>query len=546
MSYFEDLWPRVKANLKSGITVSLVSIPLSVSLAVASQTSPVVGIITAIWAGMMAGFFGGSNYNIVGPTGALSGILAAFSISQGAGSLSMLAITSGIIVLIAFALKLERYMVFIPKSAVQGFTLGVAFVIGLNQMNSAFGLKVTAVHEKFIDNLGESFKNFGTISIGSTVVFIIFLIGLFIFAFTLPKLPGAIILTPPGILLGYLSLKGHIPLTITTLGQKFPSMDARLFTSWPFKFNSKFIGASFTVAIVGILETMLSAKIADGMTKTKHNKSREMFGLAIANIVSGIFGGIPATSALARTSLNIKTGATDRISAVISSFSIIIISFILLPFFKYIPMAVIASILVFVAIRMVEIHEMIIMFKHDLVSFFIAIAVGAITVYEDPIYGILFGTALSLILFMNKLSDGQYDISVVKTAEQDFQKVAVEEDISLDEEDKTLVYTFKGQLAYINALSHVNRFEKEIGSNRNIVLRLRELYTIDLDGIEAFDEIIFTCKKNENNVCIAGASAAMIEKLRCSESFHDLESEGRIFEKTSEALRYFTSGPIEL
>jgi len=546
MSAFGDLLKKIKENLKSGITVSLVSIPLSVSLAVASQTSPVVGIITAIWAGMMSGLFGGSNYNIVGPTGALSGTLAAFSISQGTGSLSMLAITSGIIIFIAFALKLERYMVFIPKSAVQGFTLGVAFVIGLNQLNSAFGLKVTAVHEKFIDNLMESFKAFHTVNLGSSVVFVVFLIGLFIFAFTLPKLPGAIILTPPGILLGYLSLKGKIPLAITTLGQKYPNMDARLYTSWPFKFNSKFIGASFTVAIVGILETMLSAKIADGMTKTKHNKSREMFGLAIANIVSGIFGGIPATSALARTSLNIKTGATYRISAVISSISIIIISFLLLPFFKYIPMAVIASILVFVAIRMVEVHEMIIMFKHDLVSFFIAIAVGAITVYEDPIYGILFGTALSLILFMNKLSDGQYDIQITRGPQQDFQRVPAEDELSMYDDDRTIIYTIKGQLAYINALSHVTRFEKEIGKNRNIVLRLRELYAIDLDGIEAFDEIIFTCKKNGNTVSLCGASSSIVEKLRCSQSFNELMTEGRVFEKTSEALRSFSNGPNEL
>ena len=128
---------RLAANWQSGITVSLVSIPLSVSLAVASQATPVMGIITAIWAGLMAAIFGGSNYNIVGPTGALSGLLAAYALTQGVSMLPMLAIVAGLFVLIAYAARLERFLVFVPASAIQGFTLGVAFIIGLNQLNFA-------------------------------------------------------------------------------------------------------------------------------------------------------------------------------------------------------------------------------------------------------------------------------------------------------------------------------------------------------------------------------------------------------------------------
>ena len=153
------MFSRMKNNWKSGVTVALVSIPLSISLAVASQTSPVVGIVTAIWAGLITSLFGGSNFNIVGPTGALSGILASYAIVHGAPSLAMVAIVSGIFILIAYVFQLEKYLKFIPSSAVHGFTLGVACIIALNQANFALGINGLEKHERFIDNLIETTRH---------------------------------------------------------------------------------------------------------------------------------------------------------------------------------------------------------------------------------------------------------------------------------------------------------------------------------------------------------------------------------------------------
>ena len=541
-----EFWIKVKNNLKSGITVSLVSIPLSVSLAVASQTSPIVGIITAIWGGLLAGFFGGSNYNIVGPTGALSGILATYSLTYGAGALSSLAIITGIIILIAYFFHLEKYLVYIPQSAVEGFTLGVAFVIGLGQLNSAFGIKVTHVHKEFFNNLIETFKSFHTYSLTTAITFIIFLIGLFIFAKYLPKLPGAIMLTPVGILLGYLSLKKVIPLTLLTLGEKYPTMSAKIFTPWTLTFPSGIYMTSFTVALIAVIETMLSAKIADGMTKTKHNKSREMLGCSLANIVSGLFGGIPATAALARTTLNIKTGATDRISAVISSFSIIIISFVLLPFFKYVPMAVIASILIFTAIRMVDISHFTHMYHHDKIALFISFLVASITIYTDPIYGILIGSGLSLLLFMNKLSEGQFEVTIMRDNQEEPEKISNESNLALQYEDSSIVYTIKGQLAYINSFAHIKRFESMLKGNRNIVLRLRELYYIDLDGVEALEEMLELCKKNNSSICISGVNPTVLPMARLSDNFREIEAQSQVLERTSDALRSLGVEPEEV
>lgn len=528
---------KMKSNLKSGITVSLISIPLSVSLAVASQTTPVAGIITAIWAGLIASIFGGSNFNIVGPTGALSGILATYAIIHGASALPVLAIATGIIILIAYILKLEKFLIYVPKSAIQGFTLGVAFIIGLNQLNSAFGIRVPEVHERFIENLFESFHNFSSASSTTFIIFTIFLTTLFVFAKKVPKFPGAIILTPFGILLGYLSVNKFIPFSLTTLGQKYPDIAPKLFTSWSFEFNSDLLTAAATVAVVAILETMLSAKVADGMTKTKHHRRKEMLGLGLANIVTGFFGGIPATAALARTSLNIKTGASDKISATISSLSIIVISFMFLTTFKYIPMAVIASILVFVAVRMIEIHEFKHMFKNDKTAFALSIIVAFITVYEDPIIGILLGTSLSLLVFMQKLSHGQFELMVNSTKGKKIYKITKDEHIRLNKYDHTLVYTIKGQLAYINAQSHISRFENRLNGSQTIIIRLRELYFIDLDGVEALDEIIEICKKSNRNIYITGVNPYIEELLKNSDDYLRLKKTKHVFNKTTEVLK---------
>lgn len=144
-----------KLNWKSGLTVSLVAIPLSISLAVASHASPVVGILTAIWAGLVAALMGGSNYNVVGPTGALSGILASYAILHGSETLATVALLSGVIIYLAYVFRLHKYLVFVPGSAIHGFTLGVAFIIGLGQLNFALGITGLTAHEKFIDNLLE-------------------------------------------------------------------------------------------------------------------------------------------------------------------------------------------------------------------------------------------------------------------------------------------------------------------------------------------------------------------------------------------------------
>ncbi|MFA9288846.1 MAG: SulP family inorganic anion transporter [Weeksellaceae bacterium] len=528
---------RIKSNWQAGLTVSLVSIPLSVSLAVASQTSPVVGIITAIWAGLIAAIFGGSKFNIVGPTGALSGILASYAIAHGAPSLALLAIVTGVFIMLAYFFKLERYLVFVPSSTIHGFTLGVAFIIALNQANFALGINNLEKHEKFVSNLYETATHLYLTSMPTLAIFLIFLIGLFVLTKLIPKIPGAIILTPIGILLGYLSTNKMIPLSLDTLQTKFGDIQATLFIMPTFQFERSLFIAAFTVALIAILETMISAKIADGMTKTKYNRRKEMFGLGLANIVTGLMGGIPATAALARTSLNVKSGANHNMSAIISSVSIALISIVLLQYFKFIPLSVIAAILVFVAIRMVEREHFTRYYKYDRKGFILAMLVAFITVYEDPIIGILFGTAVSLILFVDDLSRGQYELMVNSPQFKQAKHVSHEELDKLKGSEHVLVYSIRGVLGYMNSQAHIARFEEPLSSYHSVILRMREVAFMDLDGIEALNEIIGILYEKEKYVYITGVNPAVEQILkRESAIYRELKKLGAVLPKTTDAL----------
>ena len=536
------LLKNIKDNLKSGLTVSLISIPLSISLAVASGATPMIGIITAIWAGLIASIFGGSNFNIVGPTGALSGIIATYVFQNSLSGLPMLALIAGVIIIIAYILKLERYLILIPSSVIHGFTLGVAFVIGLGQFNSALGLKGLPAHETFFENLIESLQHVSNISWTAFIVFAIFLAGLLILKKYVPKIPGAIILAPIGILLGYFSSNNviNLPSHLRTLGDQFPTgMDFRLFGNFSFSFSSSMLQTAAVIALIAILETMLSAKIADGMTRTKHNARKEMLGLGLANVVSGLVGGMPATAALARTSLNIKTGATHKTSAMVNTVGIVAISAFLINYFKFIPMAVIAAILVSVAIRMVEREHYNKLWIYERSGFYVSILVAVATIVIDPIVGILLGVSISLLIFVNHISRGYYDLTVNK-----FNEGIVDSDSGvrlkeIEEDADVLLYSIRGKLCYINSRAHIERFEGNFMKYKHIILRLREVNFVDTDGSEALDEIIDLVQKRGQEVILTGANQRTLGLLeQISHGYKDLKQQGLVFDKSEQALTY--------
>ena len=520
----------IKENWASGLTVGLVSIPIAVSLAVASHASPIAGIITAMWSGLIASLFGGSNYNIIGPTGALAGLLFLYANTFGPECLPILAMLSGALVFVAYLCRLEKYLTFIPGSALHGFILGIAIIIICSQFNTALGLKNIPHRDNIIYGFYESLKHVDMLHLPTLAVFSAMLIGLLLFAYFTPRLPGSIVLTPFGILVGYLSVEKIIPWELQTLGAKFPMLDVTLFQLPSFHFRLSYIFPALSIATISILETMISARIADGATKTKHNKRKEMFGLSLANIGSGLAGGIPATAALARTALNIRSGCTHSASATISSFFIAFISLLFLHYFHYLPSAILAAILVFVSIRMLEMEHFLRMFKIDKKNLMLSLVVAGVTVYEDAVIGILLGAVIAMLLFMEKLSAGYHEI-MVKSKEQ---QAPISPTVPYEPE--TLVYSIKGPFAYINAQAHIARLDNIAPVYTDVILNLQDVHFIDLDGVEALSDIIHGLGQKNKSVAIAGLNPVVEQLLHQSTRFKDLQKNNRVFADVNQAL----------
>lgn len=521
----------LKKNLLSGLTVALVSIPLSISLAVASGVAPLAGIITAIWAGFVGAAFGGSNYNIIGPTGALSGLIAAYALTHGPETVPFLAVVSGIFIILAYLMRLERYLIFIPASVIHGFTLGVAVIIALNQLNFALGLQGLTKHEKFIENVTESLSHINQASWPTFFLFLLFFAGLLLVRKVLPSIPGIILLAPCGVALGYATTKAFLPFSIETLGDTFGTIQLHLVSLPRLIYSNHSIIPAMVIACIAIIETMLSAKIADSMTRTKHHARKEMRGLGFANIVSGFMGGIPATAALARTALNIKTGATSKLSALISSIAIAAGSCICLPLFSFMPMAVIAAMLVYVACTMIEREHFERLFQYDKKNFFLALIVAAITLYEDPIIGILAGAALALLFLVNKLAYSYYEVTIHEPLAQK----------AYAQKNNLLIYTFKGKLIYLNGQAHCIQFQSDFADYKKIILDL-DIYFIDLDGVDALEEIIDTIQNRHQQVAIVQHAPHIKKMLYSSKKFKELEHAGFTFDSEEQALHFLMSG----
>lgn len=417
LGWFDNKIPHIKgrkfsheiiANLTPGITVALVSLPLSISLAIAADATPVQGIITAAWAGLSSAVLGGSHYNVVGPTGALSGILSGFSVRYGPDVQPILAMLSGVFCFMVWVFHLERYFVFIPGAVMHGFTLGVAFIITMNQLNFALGLPKMHRHEKFLDNIYESLTHLDQTSWFAVVFFVISFLALSRLQKRFNKVPWAIVLAVFGIIWGILQQVASFPIQLATIQSRYGDLDLAIFRipnlssimNEPFTMWIDIIMGCISISVVAVLETLISAFIADRMTKTLFNQRQEVLSIGITNFISGIAGGIPATAALARTSLNVRSGATSRAAGIVNGVSIIILSLVLFDLFKFLPLPVVATILVNVAARMVEWHEVKLLYKMDRAMFGVCVASAVVCVVEDPTVGIIAGAVLAMLRLM--------------------------------------------------------------------------------------------------------------------------------------------------
>ena len=391
-------------DLLAGITVGLVALPLAMAFGIASGVTPQAGLYTAVVAGFLISALGGSRTQIGGPTGAFVVIISGIVLRFGMSGLAMVTLMAGILLLVMGLTGLGAAVRFIPRMVVIGFTNGIAILIASTQIKDFFGLKTGPVPSEFLPRIQlllarSSTFNAAAVGLGLGALAIMVLLPRFT-----RRVPPSIValLVCTGV-----SLVFH--LSVETIGSKFGGIP-RGFPQFSFPdFHAEnilpLIPSAFTVALLAALESMLSAVVADGMTGDRHNSNVELVAQGIANIVSPLFGGIPATGAIARTATNIRSGARTPVSGVIHALTLLMILLVAAPMASYIPLATLAAVLFVVAYNMGEWHEIGTIFQLDFTAISVWLVTFALTVFADLTVAVGVGLGLAALLYIYRIAD---------------------------------------------------------------------------------------------------------------------------------------------
>lgn len=509
-------------NWKAGITVALVSVPLSIALGIASGTTPMRGVTTAIFGGLCSGILGSSDYNIVGPAGALSGMFSAYALQWGDDVLPWISLVSSAMVAVATLLKLHTYMLFMPTSVFEGFTVAVAIIIGLKQINFACGLNPPK-DKRFYMSVYNSIATLDEIVWSSFIIFAITTPVLFILMRKLPKIPWTVVIPLLSIPLGALGDAdiGVLPFEVLTLKSKY-NFQPRLVEPLkplsslvPPQETMQFLVASLSTCVVAVLETLISAKIAQGRVDKPFDHELEMRGLTLGHLVCGAAGAMPPTGVFVRTSLNVTLGATHRFSQFLNATVVLIIFMAAMPVFQFLPQATIASMLVVASIRMTPMTYLKKLWRENKGDLALCLVTALICVFYDPVLGLAAGAVIALLLgAMKTLVAEQFriDYHVEETG------------------DSTCSVKVIGSLTYVNSDSFVEKARTLRPKVSRVTLKLDDLCVIDHDGASAVNKVVSFWLKaiNENHFHVYGVSSPVADTLSFYTWFKTARSSCRV------------------
>ncbi len=545
---------KVSENWKAGLTVALISVPLSIALSIASGAGPLPGLIAGIWGTLVGSIFIGSNYNILGAAGALTTVLFAATLTApfdlGASILPLLALFTGGFVFLVWLLKLDRYLYYIPSSVMYGFAAGVAILIAASQLFDATGLSKLARTGHFIGDIEKFIANSNLIHTPTVVIFALFLVFILTWKRFVKKVPAVIPAAVLGIIFGYFEAT-YFSLDVFSLQDKFGSFSATLMlpVAWdglrsilatPEALKAV-LGTSGLIALIAVLETLITAKLGDKLTKTESSSSRELLGLSLSNLGSGLMGGLPTTGVFIRTGANIKAGATDRTSGILAALFTAVIALLFLPFFSFLPMAVIAAILVNTALGLLEIEKFEEYWTHERESFVVAIIVALVTIFHDAGLAVGVGAIVALLLFASKIAHGRFDLTWNFT-DGTTEEVRRGRTLTIPTEKKIWLatYSIAGNIGYIDANRHYMNLKRIAQSTRVpvLILRLRDLFSLDYEGGEALADAVTELHTQGTVVYVSSASGHIKDELVAFPVFTKLREEKRFTEKTSEAITH--------
>lgn len=518
-------------DLTAGIIVGIVALPLAIAFAIASGVEPERGLFTAIIAGFFISLLGGSRVQIGGPTGAFAVIVYGVVAKYGYSGLAAATVMAGILLIMLGAFKMGGLVKFIPYTIVTGFTAGIAVTIATGQIGDFLGLSISVFPEgfskmpgNFVGKIETYAMNITHINYYSLIMASVCLVLIFIWPHFCKKIPGSLIViilaTAANIL-----LKKYTGLETDTIGSRYGSIPSTLPSPLLPQFSVETITALFptsiSIAVLAAIESLLSAVVADGMTGTKHDSDTELIAQGIANIASPIFGGIPATGAIARTATNIKNGGKTPVAGIIHAITLLLIMLILGKYAVYIPMAALSAVLINVSWNMAGFPAVKALLKGQKSDIFVLAATFLITVFIDLTVAIEFGLGFAAFFFIKKM----IDVSEVQNKRDSIAggisgNEFLEENIEIPE--SAVVYEIDGPLFF----GTVRKFEFAIeraGANAKVlILRMQNMIYIDAGGIRALEQAKAACDKNGITIVISGihtqpyilfSKMGMIEKL---------------------------------
>ncbi len=493
MSLPQTAVAEIRSNIWAGLIVGVVALPLSLALAVAVGVPPVVGLYTAAFAGLAASLFGGSNFNITGPTAALVPILSHVALRYGIAALPMVALMSGCLLLVMSAMRFGRLMRFMPGLVVTGFTVGIALSLAFGQLNAFLGVAGTDPHLEYLhERVSDTVTHLPTLT-PTTPLLGLSMLALLIVWPRLPFLRGvpgplaAIVVATLGVELLHLDTPtlaqryGAIP-------RSFPLPSVAFFDT---SLLVPLLPAAASVAVLGAVESLLSAVVADGMAsaETRHDSNRELFGQGIANIVSPFMGGMPATAAIARTATGIRSGATSRLTGAVHACTVLAATLVLGAWAGLIPLAALAAILLVVSWNIAEVPEVWRLLRRapreDLVVLVMTILV---TLFLDLTYAIALGVLASGFLLIRKLIKLPAVQELLPDQTGRIQQVSPELSDLIQARPDVTVFTVEGFLSFHSAAA----FEYELGGAQRdtLILRMKDARDIDTTGLLTLEGVI--------------------------------------------------------
>lgn len=502
-----------RADTIAGLTVAIVALPLAMALGIASGASPDKGLITAVVAGFLISLFGGSRTQIGGPTGAFVVVIYNVIAQHGYDGLILATLMAGIILVMCGYAKLGQVIKFIPHPVVTGFTAGIAVIIASSQVKDFLGLSIEKVPADFIPKWEAYFDALDTLSLATLLVGMAALMIIILLRRFAPKLPGYLIAVAVSAVVVAL-----FNLPVETIGSRFPDIPSGLpmpeLPSLTLAKIQAVVPSAFTIAFLAGIEALLSAVVADGMTGHKHRSNQELVGQGVANIASALFGGLPATGAIARTATNIKAGGKTPLAGIFHAVFILLFILFATDVMAFVPMAALAAILFIVAWGMSEIDHFIHIFRLSPSDRNVMVLTFILTVMVDLTVAIGVGVTIASLLFMKHMTES-VEIKAEGRRLTDLHENQYEEEAQRTQLPKGVeVFRITGPVFFGIASDLVDTLKAMGQMPKVLILRLRMVPYLDATGATAIINMIKQCQTKGTKVILSGVQPQPEKILR--------------------------------